>query len=478
MGTHTVTAAPKLRDDSMAEGCGMTNEVLQDRYVLVRELGRGGMGAVWLAQDRLLGRQVAIKQLHTLDSGHVASQRFIREARLAGQLSDPHIVTVYDAFEHDDVPHVVMELLDGTDLADHVEHHGPLPARRVAEIGLGLLSALTTAHTAGIVHRDVKPANVMLPAGSVKLTDFGIAHSATDTRLTSTGLLIGSPAYMAPERLNGHDATPGSDLWALGATLFYAAEGRQAFQRANLEATMAAVLTEKPVLDIARGPLADAITGLLAPERSRLDADATRALLEHARDGDSVGHPRRHRTRLLWLAAASIVAVTAAAILWPGGDDRNSAAPDSTKPSASPTVQPPCHLDWIEVSGAAGQRPGITIPRDCAPPASLVTNDITTGTRGEPVADRDDGRLQLDIRTEALSWSGKLVRSTWNLQAAPEILKGHRAGDGLAGMRPGGRRVIIVPPHHPFWSTLDTFPPGASSWPSDETVVLVVDLVS
>ncbi|MEV7554745.1 serine/threonine-protein kinase [Amycolatopsis sp. NPDC089917] len=464
----------------------MANEVLQDRYALVRELGRGGMGVVWLARDRVLGRAVAVKQLLAGEGGHVASTRFIREARLAGRLNNPRIVTVYDVFHQDGVPYVVMELLDGDNLADHVERHGPLPAHRVAEIGLDLLSALTTAHTAGIVHRDVKPANVILTPASAKLTDFGIAHSAGDPRLTSTGLLIGSPAYIAPERFNGHDATAESDLWALGATLFYAAEGRHAFQRANLEATMAAVLTERPVLAGTHGPLADVVTGLLAPERNRLDAGSTRALLERARDETGAVHrPRRSRKLLLWGTAAVVVAaLTAAAILWPTGGDRPNAAPGSTtpppptsKPSTSAPVLPPCSIDEIEVSGEVGHRPAITIPRHCSAPASLVVHDVAKGRGGEPVADRDDDKLTLDIRTEALSWSGKPVWSDWNLKVAPNVLMGHRAGDGLGGMRPGGRRTILVPPHHPFWSTLHQTGPGTSPWPADEPVVLVVDLV-
>ncbi|WP_158070219.1 protein kinase domain-containing protein [Amycolatopsis regifaucium] len=451
---------------------------------MVRELGRGAMGVVWLAHDQVLERPVSIKQLHTLGGGHVASMRFVREARLAGRLSNPAIVTVYDVFHHDGVSYVVMELLDGTNLADHVEQLGPLPMHRVAQIGLDLLSALTAAHSAGIVHRDVKPANVVLTPASAKLTDFGIAHSADDTRLTGTGLLIGSPAYMAPERLNGDDASAASDLWALGATLFYASEGRPAFQRANLEATMAAVLTEKPVLENTRGPLAEVITGLLAPAKNRLDAESVRPLLEHARDGDT---GQRRRTPLLRIATITAVAVIviAVAILWPSGDDQQTAAPDrttppasATKPSTSPTIQPSCPIDRIEISGSARQRPSITIPRDCAPPTALAVHDITTGRRGKPVPEHNDDHLQLNIRTEALSWSGKPVWSTWNLQTAPQVLLGHRADDGLAGMRPGGRRTIVVPPHHPYWSTLRNSPPDTSAWPADDTVVLVVDLIS
>ncbi len=464
----------------------MANEVLQGRYTLVRELGRGGMGVVWLAEDQVLGRQVAVKQLLALDGGHTASLRFIREARLAGQLSNPCIVTVYDVFHEAGVPHVVMELLDGANLADQVEHHGPLPVHQVAAIGIDLLSALTAAHTVGIVHRDVKPANVMLTQTGAKLTDFGIAHSSEDTRLTSAGLLIGSPAYMAPERLNGHDADPATDLWALGATLFYAAEGRQAFQRVNLEATMAAVLTEQPKLENTRGPLAEAITGLLAPAGDRIDAATARILLEQAHTGTSLERPPRSRKHLIYGGAAvATVAVAAVVILSPTDSGQPNAAPDpvtqpvSTTPlSATAPVQPPCSIDQVKISGAPGHRPSVTIPRGCTSPTSLVVHDVTSGTTGVPVTDHDDEQLSLNLRTEAVTWSGRPVWSDWDLHVAPRILQGHRATDGLSGMRPGGRRTIFVPPHDPYWSALRDSRSDSPTWPADEPVILVVDLIS
>ncbi|MEV4316326.1 serine/threonine-protein kinase [Actinocrispum sp. NPDC049592] len=258
-------------------------EVGNGRYRLIRELGRGGMGAVWLGQDTVLGRDVAVKELAVPggvppEERDVYQERVIREARLAGRLADPAIVTVYDLIKQDDQTYIVMELIDAPTLTDLVARTGPLDGGKVAWIARQLLSALQTAHEAGIVHRDVKPGNVMVPAkGTAKLTDFGIAQSLDDPRLTATGALIGSPAYMSPERFSGHAASPAWDLWALGATLFYASEGYGPFERDTSSATMLAVMTERPQPTRATGQLFALIVALLEPDPDR------RIGTEHAR---------------------------------------------------------------------------------------------------------------------------------------------------------------------------------------------------
>src|SRR4051812_24371303 len=196
------------------------------RYALVRELGRGGMGVVWLANDMMLGRDVAIKEL-LLPAGIPAAEttvyqeRVMREARVASRLANAAVVTVHDLVKEDGQTFIVMEYVQAPTLTELVERDGPMPTVRAARLAEQLLTALEAAHEAGIVHRDVKPGNVMVPArDSAKLTDFGIAQSFEDPRLTSTGALIGSPAYMSPERLEGGDVSPAWDLWALGATLY------------------------------------------------------------------------------------------------------------------------------------------------------------------------------------------------------------------------------------------------------------------
>ncbi|NUT91840.1 MAG: protein kinase, partial [Saccharothrix sp.] len=264
-------------------------EVGNGRYRLVRELGRGGMGAVWLGQDAVLGRDVAVKEL-VLPGGVPAAERAVyrervlREARIAGRLADPSVVTVYDLVTEDDQTYIVMELITAPTLDELVDLDGPLDVRAAATLAGQLLSALEAAHDAGVVHRDVKPGNVMVPArGPAKLTDFGIAQSLEDPKLTATGTLIGSPAYMAPERLSGAPAAPGWDLWALGATLFYATEGRNPFERETTSATLLAVMTERPVPKLSPGPLHDLVVGLLDPDPDRrLRTPQARRLIERA----------------------------------------------------------------------------------------------------------------------------------------------------------------------------------------------------
>jgi hypothetical protein len=243
--------------------------VIGGRYVVLGELGRGGMGIVWRAEDRVMGRQVAVKELH-LPEGHNAEdrrafrERLLREARTAGRLNDPGIVTVYDVVTDGGVDHIVMELVEAPTLAEVVERDGPLDERVATSVAQQLLSALRTAHESGVVHRDVKPGNVMLGAGGrVRLADFGIAQAVDDPGLTTTGSVIGSPGYLSPERLEGAQATPASDLWAAGATLFYAVHGVGPFHRETTAATIAAVLHAEVPATRTRGPLGAVISGLL-----------------------------------------------------------------------------------------------------------------------------------------------------------------------------------------------------------------------
>ncbi|KOV87179.1 serine/threonine-protein kinase [Nocardia sp. NRRL S-836] len=249
-------------------------EVGNGRYRLVRELGRGGMGVVWLGEDTVLGRAVAVKEL--LLPGNVPAheravyqERVLREAKIASRLSEPAVVTVYDLISAAGETFIVMELVDAPTLDESVDLDGPLGVKAAATLAGQLLAALEAAHLQGVVHRDVKPGNVMVPArGTAKLTDFGIAQSLDDPRLTATGTLIGSPAYMSPERLAGGEASPAWDLWALGATLFYAVEGRGAFDRPTTSATILAVMSERPVPRVG-GPLGELITGLMEPDPAR-----------------------------------------------------------------------------------------------------------------------------------------------------------------------------------------------------------------
>jgi hypothetical protein len=251
------------------------------------------MGTVWRAEDELLGRRVAVKEVvfPPGTSGLEAEalrERTRREARSAARLDHPSAVTVFDVVEEDGRPWLVMELVEARTLADVVRESGPLPPARVADIGLAVLGALEAAHKQGIVHRDVKPGNVLLGAperttGRVVLTDFGIAMSIGEAALTSTGLILGSPAYISPERARGHAPGPASDLWALGATLYAAAQGRPPYDGADPVETVTLVVRGAHDPYSGSTALAAALDGLLDkdPER-RLTAPEARALLLRA----------------------------------------------------------------------------------------------------------------------------------------------------------------------------------------------------
>jgi Protein kinase domain len=249
-----------------------TDRILVNRYALKTPLGRGGMGVVWRAHDVVLGREVAVKEV-AFPPGmpdaerHSAQARVTREARAAARLNHQGVVTLYDVVTHHGGVFIVMELVEARTLAELIQVEGPLAPERVAEIGAQLASALEAAHQAGIVHRDVKPANVLVTqAGAAKLTDFGVASLSGDPRLTTTGMVIGSPAYMAPEQAQGEPTGPPADFWALGATLYFAVEGQPPFDKGASMATLAAVVNEAPQPMRRAGSLAPLITALLAKD--------------------------------------------------------------------------------------------------------------------------------------------------------------------------------------------------------------------
>jgi serine/threonine protein kinase len=260
---------------------------LAGRYRLVHALGRGGMGVVWLARDELLGREVAVKEIprppasESPQAAALAGRRAFREARVAAQLRHPAIVTVHDVVLHDGRPWIVMELIRGRSLSQALEQEGPLSEQRTARIGLGMLGALAAAHGHGVLHRDVKPSNIMLEGERAVLTDFGIAQLQDGTALTTTGALVGSPEYIAPERILGQHAGPAADLWGLGVALYTAVAGHSPFQRPDARATLAAVLSTDPHPPPAAERLWPALDGLLRKDPTdRLTTDEAAALLE------------------------------------------------------------------------------------------------------------------------------------------------------------------------------------------------------
>ncbi|AJP03400.1 serine/threonine protein kinase [Streptomyces cyaneogriseus subsp. noncyanogenus] len=270
----------------------MQGRLLAGRYRLGDSIGSGGMGRVWRAHDEVLHRTVAIKELtaalYVSDSDRaVLLARTRAEARAAARINHSAVVTVHDVLEHDGRPWIVMELVEGRSLADAVKDEGRVEPREAARVGLWVLRALRAAHTAGVLHRDIKPGNVLLGHdGRVLLTDFGIAQIEGDSTITRTGEVVGSVDYLAPERIRGHDPGPASDLWALGATLYTAVEGRSPFRRTSPLSTMQAVVQEEPEPPRHAGPLEPVIGALLRKDpEQRPDSAAAEQMLAEAAEG-------------------------------------------------------------------------------------------------------------------------------------------------------------------------------------------------
>ncbi|MEU6387197.1 serine/threonine-protein kinase [Streptomyces bauhiniae] len=353
----------------------MQGQLVAGRYRLTDSIGSGGMGRVWRAHDEVLHRQVAVKELTAAlyvseSDQHVLLARTRAEARAAARINHSAVVTVHDVLEHDGRPWIVMELVEGESLADAVKERGRIEPREAARIGLWVLRALRAAHTAGVLHRDVKPGNVLLGGdGRVLLTDFGIAQIEGDSTITRTGEVVGSVDYLAPERIRGHDPGPASDLWALGATLYTAVEGRSPFRRTSALGTMQAVVEEDAEEPRDAGPLAPVIAALLHKDPARRpDLATAERMLDDAAAGrrtqtapvftpppqstapaprDTAVTPvtparRGHRTRMLALAAAAVLVFGASLAVgylqWGGGHDTEGKGGDSTRsPSPSAT---------------------------------------------------------------------------------------------------------------------------------------------
>lgn len=376
------------------------------KYTREREIGRGGMGAVWLGHDVVLDRAVALKRVGMVPGGSTPDlERAEREARLAAALNHPHVVAVFDLVADGDEHWLVMEYVDGMSLAELIRRDGPMTRADAASVLWQTADALAAAHGAGIVHRDVKPSNILITRdGDAKLTDFGIARAEADASLTQTGLITGSPAYLAPEVASGQSATAASDVWAIGATLFHALAGRPPYEVGdNVLAAMYQIVHEAPPRLDDAGWLAPLLEHTMATDpadrwstervrdflrdgRSTADDDttpATRVLStgvaergdespagEHtaslppvppvspvppvpAEDDPSQGRDRATGTRSAWpwvSAAAAVLLMTAFAFwlgLSNGGDDtadnasdRTSAPQDPTSQSQSPSPSP------------------------------------------------------------------------------------------------------------------------------------------
>ncbi|MBM4831713.1 serine/threonine-protein kinase [Streptomyces althioticus] len=315
-----------------------SERVIAGRYRLLSPLGEGGMGTVWRARDEVLHREVAVKEVRA-PAGPPASDvermyaRLEREAWAAARVADRNVVTVYDVATEDGRPWIVMELVRGLSLAEVLEAEGPVPPRRAARIGAEVLAALRAAHAAGVLHRDVKPANVLIANdGRVVLTDFGIAMVEGSSALTMTGEVVGSPEFLAPERALGRTPGPESDLWSLGVLLYAAVEGHSPFRKDTPLSTLRAIVDEELPPPRRAGPLAPVVAGLLRKDPAeRLPADrAAEDLRVVAAGGTPGADPAR---------TASSYAPTVAALPAPPPTDPHQPLVTSRQPSSgAPTA--------------------------------------------------------------------------------------------------------------------------------------------
>lgn len=435
--------------------------VIGGRYRLQERLGRGGMGTVWRAADELLGRPVAVKELH-VDAG-TRAMGALREARVVAQIRHPHVVVVHDVVEHEGVPHIVMELVDGGTLADRLVTAGPLAPGETARIGLALLGALGAAHERGVLHRDVKPANVLLEAGTgrVVLTDFGIARLAGTTTISESGAFVGSPEYTAPERMQGAEGGPAADLWSLGALLCAAATGESPFRRDSIGGILHAVVFDEIRPPEALGPLVPVVRGLLErdPER-RLGAVEAARLLSACAAGEGGGGPgpvpvarytpterttrpagalpsepvRRRAAWRVGLVAALVVAtagaaVTATALL---GDERApgggpSAASRASGPAAAPSASASASASAASAGPVRPAPAGYEVVPDVRGFSLAVPAGFRRTTDGQRVFyGSPDGSVRIGIKTMPAPAGGPLASMRLADERGPQTNPGYR----------------------------------------------------
>ncbi|MFF8098738.1 serine/threonine-protein kinase [Streptomyces sp. NPDC016640] len=364
--------------------------LLAGRYRLGDVLGRGGMGTVWRAEDETLGRTVAVKELRFPSSIDDEEKRrlitrTLREAKAIARIRNNSAVTVFDVVQEDDRPWIVMELVEGKSLAEVIREDGLLEPRRAAEVGLAVLDVLRSAHREGILHRDVKPSNVLIAEdGRVVLTDFGIAQVEGDPSVTSTGMLVGAPSYISPERARGHKPGPAADLWSLGGLLYAAVEGTPPYDKGSAIATLTAVMTEPLEEPRNAGPLRDVIHGLLTKDPAqRLDDSGARAMLNavlHAPGARETDHGPTDATKVVPLpeqpgeklrgalrsvrkaaAAAGSAGAGAAAARAKSGNGTTPSAPAESAAASASSSGPAAHAAAGSGGrGSTGQKPGGT----------------------------------------------------------------------------------------------------------------------
>ncbi|MEW2621114.1 serine/threonine-protein kinase [Streptomyces sp. NPDC048106] len=409
----------------------MQGQLIAGRYRLAESIGSGGMGRVWRAHDEVLHRAVAVKELTAALYASGSDQAVLlartrAEARAAARINHSAVVTVHDVLEHDGRPWIVMELVEGASLADAVKERGRIEPREAARIGLWVLRALRAAHSAGVLHRDVKPGNVLLGRdGRVLLTDFGIAQIEGDSTITRTGEVVGSVDYLAPERVRGHDPGPASDLWALGATLYTAVEGRSPFRRTSPLSTMQAVVEEEAEEPRSAGALGPVICALLRKEPDRRPgAEEAEQMLAEAAEG------RRP-------SAAQAFVPTQSTGLYGPGDTAGYGAPAMTGPSMTgPSMTGPS-ISGPSMTGTPMAGPSMTGPSGVGP---TTVGPVPGHGGGRPARPRRKLRtLALVVAVAAVLGGGAAVGfQEWNSTRHDTATHDSTAPGPASSASPGG----------------------------------------
>ncbi|MGG7573194.1 protein kinase domain-containing protein [Streptomyces sirii] len=438
---------------------GKEGRLLAGRYRLADVLGRGGMGTVWRARDEVLGRTVAVKELRfpggvEEDEKRRLITRTLREAKAIARIRNNGAVTVFDVVDEDDRPWIVMELVEGRSLAEVVRDDGPLTPRRAAEVGLAVLDVLRSAHGEGILHRDVKPSNVLMSDdGRVVLTDFGIAQVEGDPSVTSTGMLVGAPSYISPERARGHKPGPPADLWSLGGLLYACVEGVPPYDKGSAIATLTAVMTEPVEPPKSAGVLEEVIYGLLVKDpAARLDDEGARALLldvVHAPE-QTAPEPPMDATRAMVLPTAPEKRATAK----PKSTAKPKAAPKTrvtrskAKPAAGPEAEPgaksPAGTNGKSAAGAAKAGAAKTAsaaaraPERKAAEGSAPARTSSSGGSAAGGGSSARGGFDTDAAKDRLRGALQSVR---NAAAAAAARSDSRPGDGN---RPSTARASLT----------------------------------
>jgi hypothetical protein len=427
--------------------------VVADRYRLVAPLGQGGMGRVWRATDVVLHRDVAIKELVpppglTPGERQEMRERSLREARAIARLNNINVVRVFDVLRTDADPWIVMEYVESRSLQDTLASDGPFGPVRAAEIGLGVLGALRAAHRAGVVHRDVKPGNVLIGAdGRVVLTDFGLATVPGDPNVTRTGLVLGSPAYIAPERARDGTAGPGADLWSLGATLYAAVEGASPFARPSAIATLAALATENPPPARNAGPLKPVLNGLLRKDPAhRINAEETERLLLRAAGRRSkltfpmsptMRRPGVGRERPALPGGPGSLAAAGGAPVVPGPRPPAAPARPANPPAQTGKDRPPVYVPGKASVGTPGE------DTPARPDGSKIDATRLDATRVDTPAIKDDKTRIFGTRRGAPTAPGQST-------AAPAVQLDAVPDDGLTRTRSGEQdsfTAVDLPAH-------------------------------